>query len=119
MVAFNPHHGWRTRMPGPLPEAGVARYPSGILPPWANVTRRRMVHMERILTSICDTLSPIADFDLTVRTARLALHSSPLIPFGVPSMRILGCLFALVLLQGCGGLAPEQPVVAARLAQAD
>src|SRR5690349_17468676 len=34
-------------------------------------------------------------------------------------MRLLSCVFALLVFQGCGSLAPEQPVAAARLAQAD
>src|SRR6266571_805166 len=38
MCPTRPHHSWSTSTPGPLPEAGVARYPAVLLPFDANST---------------------------------------------------------------------------------
>src|SRR5262245_20890282 len=38
MWPTSPHHSWRTSTPGPLPAAGVARYPAVLLPFDANST---------------------------------------------------------------------------------
>ena len=38
MWPTRPHHSWSTSTPGPLPEAGVARYPAVLLPFDANST---------------------------------------------------------------------------------
>jgi hypothetical protein len=33
MCLTSPHHSWMTRIPGPVPEAGLARYPC-VVPPF-------------------------------------------------------------------------------------